>query len=91
MDNTSRVLVTYRRRRSGRLHQIAFECGQDNSRLILKEAHNTNSEIVKVETQDVPAETFGDLIARGITPSEMPPITDRMRRREAEVREGRLV
>lgn len=51
MEITAPVLVTYRRRLSGRTHQIAFECGADNGRLILSEAWNTNSEILSVEAK----------------------------------------
>ena len=45
----SGVLVTYRRILSGRLHQVAFDCGADNDLLILKEAWNTRSEFVSQE------------------------------------------
>lgn len=47
--NETKVLVTYRRRLSGRTFQMAFDCGAENSNLILKEAWNTNSAIVTVE------------------------------------------
>lgn len=47
--NTNHLLVTYRRKRSGRIHQICFECGESNGLLAVREAWNTNSEIVSVE------------------------------------------
>lgn len=45
------VLVTYRRRVSGRQHQMAFDCGDGEMhlRLILREAWNTRSEVLRVE------------------------------------------
>lgn len=36
------------------------------------------------------AQTVGDLVARGITPSDVPPVTALIARREADVRNGRL-
>ncbi len=46
---TSNVLITFQRRTSKKLHQVAFECGEDNVSLILKEGWNTNSIAVKAE------------------------------------------
>lgn len=43
------VLVTFRRRVSGQIHQVRFECGIDNPRMILREAWNTNSEVISTE------------------------------------------
>ena len=58
----SGLLVTYRRRRSGRTHQIRFECGADNRDLALREAWNTGSDIVTVDDDDAQEPQVDDAV-----------------------------
>ena len=53
--------VTFRRRRSGREHVVLFQCGDDtrNVDAILREAWNSNSEIVAVVPDHGPAVVCG--------------------------------
>jgi hypothetical protein len=48
-DASQAVLVTFRRRISGRTFQVGFDCGSLNNELILREAWNTNSSIENTE------------------------------------------
>lgn len=49
IDPKGDVLVTFRRYRSGLIHQMGFRCGEANPGLILRESWNTNSQVIRVE------------------------------------------